>query len=217
MRRINLKESKFRIIPNGISFFKPVETEKRSNAINLLYLSNLFPQKGIFDLIEIFNVLLREFPDTTLSVVGGFPYMKTHEQVNKLIRKYNLENRISLKGPKYGKQKTREYYQADIFIYPTTFRQECFPLVILEAMQTGLPIIASDEGAISEMIDNGINGIVLKNWTAESFATEIGILINDAKLRSKLGENAKKKFRELFTVNNLERNMRSFFAEEFLN
>jgi glycosyltransferase involved in cell wall biosynthesis len=214
--RLNLTGSKFRIIPNGITIFKPVEIEKRNDGIKLLYLSNLFPQKGIFDLIEIFIALQNTFPDTILSIAGGFPYRKTHRQVIKLIRKYNLENKILLKGPKYGKQKTREYYEADIFIYPTTFRQECFPLVILEAMQSGLPIISSDEGAISEMIDNHINGIVLKDWTVESFSEEVGVLIKDAKLRSKLGENAIKKFNELFTVNNLEFNMREFFKEEFL-
>jgi glycosyltransferase involved in cell wall biosynthesis len=101
-------------------------------------------------------------------------------------------------------------------VYPTSFRQECFPLVILEAMQSGLPIIASDEGAISEIIDNDINGIVLKNWTAESFSEKIAVLIQDSDLRSKLGENAKKKFNENYTIHDLEKNMRDFFEEEFL-
>jgi glycosyltransferase involved in cell wall biosynthesis len=216
MSRLKLKNSKFRIIPNGISKFKHIEAEKQNNAIKLLYLSNLFPQKGILDLIEIYNILVKRNPDIVLSVVGGFPYRKTHQQVIQLIRKYNLEDKILMKGPRYGRQKSREYNQADIFIYPTTFRQECFPLVILEAMQSGLPIIASDEGAISEIIDNGTNGIVLCNWTAESFSSEIEALIKNETLRLKLGENAKKKFIELYTVNTLEQNMMNFFEEEFL-
>jgi glycosyltransferase involved in cell wall biosynthesis len=216
MSRLKLKKSKFRIIPNGITLLKPAETEEQSSVTNLLYLSNLFPQKGIFNLIEIYNILEKKCPDTILSVVGGFPYRKTHRQVMKLINKYNLEKKVLLKGPKYGKHKTREYNQADIFVYPTSFRQECFPLVILEAMQSGLPIIASDEGAISEIIDNDINGIVIQNWTAESFSEKIAVLIQDSDLRSKLGENAKKKFTENYTIHNLEKNMRDFFEEEFL-
>ena len=214
--RLKLKNCKFRIIPNGISLFKHIEAEKQDSVINLLYLSNLFPQKGIIDLIEIYRILVKKLPDIRLSVVGGFPYRKTHRQVVNLIKKFNLEDKILFKGPKYGRQKAREYKQADIFVYPTTFRQECFPLVILEAMQSGLPIFASDEGAISEIIDNCVNGIVLQNWTAESFSAEIEFLIKDETLRSKLGENARKTFREFYTVNTLEQNMRNFFKEEFL-
>jgi glycosyltransferase involved in cell wall biosynthesis len=217
MSMLKLVNTKYRIIHNGISLLKPVEPMKKLSVINLLYLSNLFPQKGIFNLIEIFKILESKYPDAILSIVGGFPYRKTHEQVLKLIKKYDLEKKILLKGPKYGKHKTQEYNQADIFVYPTSFRQECFPLVILEAMQSGLPIITTDEGAISEIIDNGINGIVIKNWTAESFAEELALLIRNSDLRSKLGENAKKKFREYYTINNLERNIRDFFEEEFLN
>jgi len=216
MSHLKLRNVKYRIIPNGIVLHKPVDTKKQDSVINLLYLSNLFPQKGIFNLIKIFKNLESEFPDIILSIVGGFPYRRTHGQVMKLIKKNNLELRVLLKGPKYGKNKTQEYNQADIFVYPTSFKQECFPLVILEAMQSGLPIIASDEGAISEIIDDGINGIVLRNWTVESFSEKLAILIRDSDLRLKLGANAEKKFLEYYTIHHLEKNMRNFYEEEFI-
>jgi len=217
MINLKLKNVKYRIVPNGISWSKTVEFVKHDGTINLLYLSNLFPQKGIINLIKIFKNIESEFPDVILSIVGGFPYRQTHKQVMKLIKYNNLEKKVLLKGPKFGKNKTMEYNQADIFVFPTSFRQECFPLVILEAMQAGLPIIASDEGAIPEIIDDGINGIILRRWTVESFSEKLALLIRDSELRSKLGMNAEKKFREFYTVHHLEKNMRDFYEEEFLS
>jgi glycosyltransferase involved in cell wall biosynthesis len=214
---LNLHEVKYRIIPNGIRQREEVNLNKSFQGINLLYLSNLFPQKGIFNLILIFKNIEYRFPDVKLSVVGGFPYRRTEKTILKLINKYNFGEKVILKGPKYGKNKVLEYSEADIFVFPTSFSQECFPLVILEAMQAGLPIITTDEGAISEIIEDGINGVVLKNWTIESFSEKLAELILNPELRLKLGKNARNKFHNNFTLQHLEKNMREFYEREFLS
>lgn len=214
---LKLRNTRYRIIPNGIHIREDIKVERQFQGINLLYLSNLFPQKGIFNLLRIYKIIERRFPDIKLSVVGGFPYRKTQKQVTRLIKESNLENKVILKGPKYGKNKALEYNNADIFVFPTSFSQECFPLVILEAMQAGLPIIASDEGAISEIIEDGINGIVVKDWTIKSFSEKLAELILNSELQMNLGVNAKRKFSELYTAHHLEKNMREFYEKEFLS
>jgi len=213
---LKLDNVKYRIVPNGIHLREDGKVKRQYQGINLLYLSNLFPQKGIFNLIGIFKNIEKKIPNVVLSIVGGFPYRKTQRQVIELLKENNLEKKIILKGPKYGKNKTFEYNNADIFVFPTSFNQECFPLVILEAMQAGLPIIASDEGAISEIIEDGINGVILKDWTIDSFSERLTELIRDSELQMRLGTNAKKRFMEFYTIHHLDKNMRDFFEEEFL-
>jgi glycosyltransferase involved in cell wall biosynthesis len=68
------------------------------------------------------------------------------------IEKKNLSNCVFAHGAKYGNEKTYFFEQADIFVFPS--HDECFPLVLLEAMQSGLPIISTNEGGIPDIVDN---------------------------------------------------------------
>jgi len=160
--RLGIKNAKTKVIPNGIQREDISESRGKDDRFDILYLSNLFPEKGFMELIEVFSRLAREYQGIFLSIAGGFPDIKTRRELKKLIIEYNLKERIYLAGPKYGEEKQKLYSQADLFVFPSFFRQECFPLVILEAMQAGLPIITTEEGAIPEIIDNEINGIIIK-------------------------------------------------------
>ena len=168
-------------------------------------------------MIGMFNELVLKYDHIHLNIVGGFPYLTTHSKVIKLIKELGLESRISLLGPKYGKQKSREYQKAHLFVFPTSFQQECFPLVILEAMNFGLPVVASTEGAIPEIIENGIDGFVISMDKRMEFISRIEELIMDQKLRERIGSNARKKFLEKYTDELVEKKVREFFENEILN
>ena len=185
--------------------------------VNLLYLSNLFPQKGVFDMIGMFNDLALKYDHIHLNIVGGFPYSTTHKNVVRKINELELESKISLLGPKYGRHKSKEFQKAHLFVFPTSFKQECFPLVILEAMSYGLPVVASSEGAIPEILDNGVNGFVISLDKRAEFITKIEHLIRDHKLRETIGNNARKKFLEKYTDELVEKRMREIFENEILN
>jgi len=139
---INIKTQ---IIPNGIKVVMIPENRNKPDHINILYLSNLFPEKGFHELIEVFGKLARDNPNIYLYITGGFPYLGIQKKVKKQILKSGLGDRIFLKGPRYDEDKLKIYGEADIFVFPSFFRQECFPLVILEAMQAGLPVITTRE------------------------------------------------------------------------
>ena len=142
--------------------------------------------------------------------------MKTWKELKKLIIKYNLEDRIYLAGPRYGEEKQKLYSEADLFVFPSFFRQECFPLVILEAMQAGLPIITTEEGAIPEIIDHEINGIIIQQKDNNALEFQIKRLMKNRELRIRLGREARKKYLDNFTLEHFERNMRDFFEQELI-
>src|SRR4030042_1291428 len=191
---LGLRNVKTRIIPNGIKNENIHENRGKSDRINILYLSNLFPEKGFVELIEVFGDMARENQNIYLNITGGFPNKKIRKRIKKQIILSGFGDRIFLKGPHYGDEKRKIYSEADLFVFPSFFRQECFPLVILEAMQAKLPVITTREGAIPEIIDNEVNGIIINQKDNKALEYQIKRLIGDTNLRSSLGKEAREKF-----------------------
>ena len=106
---------------------------------------------------------------------------------------------------KYGKEKDEAYQQADIFVFPTY--NECFPLVLLEAMQHGLPCISTNEGAISDIVDDGVTGYIVEARNADCLAAKIEDLANDKQKRMNMGMYGRRKCQEQFTLDVFEKRM----------
>lgn len=107
---------------------------------------------------------------------------------------------INYVGPKYGKKKNAYFEQTDIFVFPTYYSNECFPLVLLEAMQYKLPIVTTNEGGIPDIVKDGVNGCTCERMDSLSLANEIETIISDRNVRIELGENGYKMFKEEFTL-----------------
>ena len=114
-------------------------------------------------------------------------------------------------GRKYGEEKERIFERADIFVFPTYYSNECFPLVLLEAMQYGLPCVTTDEGGIRDIVvkDTGftVHGTNLKEL-AVGTADALEQLIVDVELRKRMGEAGRKRLEELFTEKRFEKRMK---------
>lgn len=114
---------------------------------------------------------------------------------------------VNYLGPKYGEEKKIFLYNADIFVFPTYYFNECFSLVLLEAMQYKLPIITSDEGGIPDIVTSYKNGFICKTDNAEYTANAIETLLNSKELRLLMGENGHKMFKEKFTLDVFNKNI----------
>lgn len=97
-------------------------------------------------------------------------------------------------------------------MFPTL--NETFGLVLLEAMEYGIPCVATDEGGIKDIIENGKTGFVISDKKAESLADSIEKLLVGKDLRAVMGENGKVRFAQLFTEEKFERNMHRILNEE---
>lgn len=96
------------------------------------------------------------------------------------------------------------FNNADMFVFPTYYPNECFPLVLLEAMQHGLPCISTDEGGISSIIEDGKTGLLVNRKDAEDLANKMEVLVKDATLRYRMGMAGKQRFDKLYTKENFE-------------
>ena len=97
--------------------------------------------------------------------------------------------------------------KADIFVFPTFYHNECFPLVLLEAMQQGVACIASDEGGISDVIENDVTGFVVEKRNAKALADKIAFLMEHPEICRRMGEAGKERFEREFTLSRFENNM----------
>jgi len=127
------------------------------------------------------------------------------------ITEKGLSSFISVVGPKHGEEKMRVFNNADIFVLPTL--EDIFGLVNLEAMQYSLPIVSTFEGAIPDVVEDGVTGFLVPQRDATILADRLEMLINDASLREKMGAAGRAKYERQFTLERFENRIKEILQE----
>lgn len=161
----------------------------------MLFVGRLSVKKGPHVLIEAFKLIASRHPDAVLIIVGGrhFSDDTVDEYVQRL---YNLSspitNRIIFTKHMSPRDIHKYYMAADVFVCPSQW-QEPLARVHYEAMAAGLPIITTNRGGNAEVISNGYNGIVVKNYTnPAAFARVFDFILSKPAMALKLGKNGRK-------------------------
>lgn len=222
-------ESKIHICPNGIadeglipdlydSGNKPVigQTQNSKKTVQILFLSNLFESKGVYILLEACKILKNNNLNFHCTYVGGEGDIIEQQFLNK-IRDLNLLGYVDYIGKKYGQEKSDTYNIADIFVFPTFYNNECFPLVLLESMQHSLPIITTVEGGISDMVIDEVTGFLVGQRNAGVLAKKLKLLIQNPKLRHQMGKAGRIKFEQEYTLDKFERRLVEILKEAVNN
>ena len=179
-------------------------SEAASLPVNLLFLSNLIPSKGVYVLLDACRILKERGLDFQCNFVGGETKEIDRARFEAEVQKRGLEGMVRYEGPKYGEEKEEYWRSSDVFVFPTYYFNECFPLVILEAMQHGLPVVSTTEGAVPDMVADGVNGFVCERKDVSGLAGALERLITDASLRMRMGEVGRKRYEEEFTLERFE-------------
>lgn len=125
----------------------PIQQSHSDSIIRLLYISNYIQEKGILDLLKAFRDLEIKKYTLQLDCYGGFTDEKTKVEIEKLSRGYD---RININTAVYGEKKNQVLNEADLVILPSY--NEGLPLVLIEALRLGKPIIITKVGYISEIM-----------------------------------------------------------------
>lgn len=203
------------ICPNGIPEALTAEPSAiKHNAIpKLLFLSNLLIDKGVFTILDACKILKNKGYQFTCDFVGGETADINAERFNLEVTKRGLNEQICYKGKKYGVEKEEILKNADLFIFPTYYSNECFPLVLLEAMQQGLPCISTNEGGIADIIIPNETGYIIPKKSAQELADKIEILLKDNSLRIAMGNKGLERYKYLFTLNAFEQRIVSILKD----
>jgi len=157
----------------------------------LLFLSTTFPFKGIFVLLSALR-LLADRGVAFRAELAGNSTTAHDESIRRTIEETGLAGMIWTSGARYGDDKWRSFGRADVFVLPTL--NDYFPLVLLEAMQFGLPIVATRVGAIAEIVEDESNGVVVAPGDAHALADALERLIKDRDLRRRFGAGSRARY-----------------------
>ena len=195
------------ICPNGITDL-PVNKNikvKHLEIIEILFLSNLIESKGVFVLLDACKLLQDKDLKFHCTFVGGVGNI-TEMLFQKAVIERDLGVSVYYTGKKYANEKKKAFQNADIFVHPTY--EDCFPLVIMEAMQHSLPVVSTFEGGIADIVENGKTGFLVPQKDANALAEKLEMLIKDADLRQKMGNAGRLKYEKQFTLEHFENRLK---------
>lgn len=198
-------ESRVYYCANGIpdvSFKERIKDISSFEPLHLLFLSNLIKSKGLLDLLNACRLLLDQGFAYQCTIAGGEGDV-TENELLAFIEDHGLKDNVKYIGSVSGEAKKQVFEEADLFIHPT--HDDCFPLVLLEAMQAGLPIIATKEGAIPEIVLDGVNGILVNGQNPQVLADTIKHLIAHPDRLIQMGMVGKQNFGQEYTLDKFEK------------
>lgn len=192
-------------VPNSVAAPPRLNIERDDNIVTFIYLSNLVRTKGADILVRAASLLPPELQGKfKIKIVGKSSNQKYTDEIIQLLSQ-NPYGNIELLGPKYGDDKYRELLSSHIFVLPT--QNECFPLSILEAMSCGLAVISTKEGAIPNIVDNGITGEVLDECTPAALAAAMIKNIESFAYTASCAKASKEKFYSHYKHEIFEKNL----------
>ena len=181
----------YEIIPNGIQVDDFAEAEPiqnlRDGMINLLFLGRLEKRKGLKYLMAAFSRLKWNWPNLRLIVVGPG---NIDEDSLRVMSERNLHD-VVVVGSVSDQEKARYYKSADIYCSPAT-GGESFGVVLLEAMASGTPVVATNIEGYSGVITNGKNGLLTTPKDDKSLADTIDILLRNHDVRAQLVDEGRR-------------------------
>jgi len=181
------------VIPNAVfpeRFRAPVRDA--GDVVNLVTVTKFYFEdkaQGVLDLLRILERAKKSTDhEVWLTVVGGGKYLRP-------VRKKAGASTVNVHFTGFLDRPAEALERGDIFIYYST--HDNFPITILEAMASGLPVLTNDVGAAREIIENGRDGYVAR--TDEEYAEHLCRLIEDPELRQAMGRQARKTVEEKFS------------------
>lgn len=209
--KVFVPKAKAHVCPNGIPGIAPhLEQKSTDHVPQILFLSNLIESKGVGVLLKALQILKDRGHAFECLFVGGEGDI-SRERLLGMAEEMNMRQHIKYLGKKHGEEKKRILESADIFSLPTYYQKECFPLVLLEAMQNELPIVATREGGIPSIVENDLNGFLVPQQDAVQLAEKLKLLITNPQLRRKMGAAGRERFEKSYTLEHFENRIVAIF------
>ncbi len=169
------------VIGNAVSTPPAVDptTQSSNGRKKVAYLSNLLAEKGADVFTDVAISLSQARTDVDFALAGAVSDQAfAAEQVRK-VKAAGLEDRVRFCGPVFGDRKWEFLAEADLLLFPTTYRYEAQPLVILEALSVGTPVVSSRIGGITTTLRDGETGVLIDATDRRRTEIEVAALLDD--------------------------------------
>jgi glycosyltransferase involved in cell wall biosynthesis len=181
-----------RVIPNGVDLERFYPDPTREPGSRVVFVGRLIANKGPDVAIEAFRIVRERAPGATMVMVGRGPM---GDALRRQARETGLEEAITFLG--LQNDVSGILRESDIFVRPSEV--EGMPLTILEAMATGLPVVACDVGGVAEVVNAGVTGHVVSPGSTREVAGAILDLITDKRKAAAMGAAGLRRVQEGFS------------------
>lgn len=182
------------MIYNGIDTdaFHPLSNGRGEQEKRLLFVGGSNPRKGIDLVIEAFAHVHRRHPQVSLDLLGGWDWREQRETAARL----GIGNQIRFHPYLPHEDMPAHYRRAFAFLAPT--RAESFGIALAEAMACGVPVISTRAGAVPELIDDGVNGILVPVNDPLALAEAALELLDDPQKAEEMGRAGRRRVEQDF-------------------
>jgi len=171
---------------------------KEKKVVNYLQVSNFVEKKGHVYTIEAFNLLLKNNPNSHLTLAGGG---RLFNKIKELVIEKNLSDYVTFTGTVNEEKVKKLMFEADVFVHHSVTSErgdkEGVPTVLMEAMATGLPVISTFHSGIPELIDDGINGLLVEERDIKSYSEKMYEILF---IGNRFSNSARNKVNEKFNL-----------------
>ena len=187
LKTLNVPESRMRVIPNGVDFYRLQSVMPSSEEFDIIYVGRLISHKNVDVLLKALNIVRKEIRDVKCGIIGDGPEMNN---LRTLSRKLDLNNNVKFFGFIESDLEVYSHMKSSkIFVLPSS--REGFPNTILEANSCGLPaiIVRHEKNAGVGVVKDGYNGFIV-NLSPEEIAEKVIYLLQNDEELSRLSRNS---------------------------
>jgi glycosyltransferase involved in cell wall biosynthesis len=198
------------IIPNGIEDSRSLFKQPRipNDHPVILFVGAVSEKKGVSVLLSAASILKQNGLSFSIKIMGKFESVQFEKSIQNLVEDKNISGLVQFLGVKTGRDKFQEYWQSDIFCFPSFYESESFPVVLLEASSFELPVVSTRWRGIPSIVIDEDNGFLVPIMDEKSLAVRLEVLLKNEQLRRRMGERGRQLYLEKYTLekfyNNIE-------------
>lgn len=177
---------------------------------SVLFMGTLCRAKGVLDLAKAIPIVRATNPGVIFTFAGEPPTEADKVELDRLTADGVADGYVTFLGIIAGRTKLERLLQSDIFVLPSY--SEGLPYAMMEAMASGLPIVASAVGAIPDVVTDHANGFLIQSGDHVSLANKILLLLNNHSLRRDIGTNNRRKIAEQYNIDTMINQLEELYA-----
>jgi glycosyltransferase involved in cell wall biosynthesis len=178
------------------------------------YLSTMQESKGYLDFIEAARLVAMQRNDVRFVAAGTWLDEKDKKGVINKVEEDGWASRVEFPGTVIGREnRAALLLAAHVFVLPSYYPYEGQPLILLEAMAAGLPIVTTDHGALPAIVVRERNGLIVPTRDPIALAQDIARLLDDDELRERIGRTNRAEYLEKYTADMLMRRIGDLFDD----
>ncbi len=193
-----IPEEKISVIYYGANYEAIPRSEKRSSKRIVLVPGRVIPYKGQDLFIQAIPSILKSFPEVQFHFAGECQG-KFRIELEKMIQDFGIEKNVNFLG--HVNDMNSLYAISEMVVLPA--RSEGFGLVMTEAFNAGIPVVAFDVSAFNEVIEDGLTGILCPAYDTDQLAAAVVRLLKDEMLRKSIAANARQKLLRDFSLDRM--------------